>query len=338
MHDEKEHSLISIDIQGGNEMPTIPAGETYYIVARVECSNNYDAIKSIGILINNEPVESFAADNIRYNRACFKELIYEWDVPTNTETSDIIIRAESINGAYNEIAQTVYISTGLNLVYDIDGNSYNIVTLGEQKWMAKNLKTTRYTDGTKIPIISNAEWQAIGDTGKAWCYYDYVSDYFEIYGALYNWNTAMNGATSSSADSGYVQGICPKGWHIPTYFEWLSLQSYLIQNGYNYDETSQENKIAKSMASTQWWGNSNVEGAIGNYQSANNRSGFSALPGGVRATDGTFYYLGTRGNWWTTTEMGEDQIYLRTLVNDHNDFVLTYGSKSMGASVRCLRD
>ena len=84
--------------------------------------------------------------------------------------------------------------------------------------------------------------------------------------------------------------FAPVGWRVPTDAEWTNLENYLIANGYNYDGTTTENKIAKAMASTTGWNYAKFVGQPGNDQSLNNSSGFNAFPVGYRMNNGVFYY------------------------------------------------
>ena len=100
-------------------------------------------------------------------------------------------------------------------VTDIDGNVYKTVKLGNQVWMAENLRTTRYADGRKIPLGTTESFDV------AYRYYpDDNSANVADYGYLYNWPAVMNGSASSSANPSGVQGICPDGWHVPSNAEW----------------------------------------------------------------------------------------------------------------------
>ncbi len=110
-------------------------------------------------------------------------------------------------------------------VTDIDLNVYQTVQIGDQIWMAENLKTTRYADGSDIPLVEGSvEWDALTATGKAYCWYDNSTTNRDIYGGLYTWSAAMNGAASSEANPSGVQGVCPDGWHLPSDAEWKELE------------------------------------------------------------------------------------------------------------------
>ena len=118
---------------------------------------------------------------------------------------------------------------------------------------------------------------------------------------MYNWYAVNTGK------------LAPAGWHVPTDAEWTELEEYLISNGYNWDGTTTSNKIAKSLASKGGWKLSSGEGNIGNDMTSNNRTGFSALPGGFRGYNGYFYSQGSYGYWWSATEGNASRAYYRYL-------------------------
>ncbi len=218
-------------------------------------------------------------------------------------------------------------------VTDIDGNVYNTVILGTQTWMVENLKTTKYNDGTNIPLVSDNTWGAL--TTPAYCWYNNDVANKTIYGALYNWYTANTGK------------LAPTGWHVPTDAEWSTLENYLIANGYNYNGTTTgdrttNNKIAKSLAATTNWTTSTGVGTPGNDLTKNNSSGFTAFPGGWRSWNNNAYSkLGTAGYWLTTSisTIASPNIMFRSLNYSTNAGVITdYQSKSNGYSVRCIKN
>ena len=100
---------------------------------------------------------------------------------------------------------------GKNAVKDIDGNKYKTIKIGTQIWMAENLKTTHFNDGTSIVQIDKYDdWKGL--ISPAYCWYANDSTNKEVYGALYNWY-AVN-----------TKKLCPKGWHVPTDEEWKQLE------------------------------------------------------------------------------------------------------------------
>lgn len=195
---------------------------------------------------------------------------------------------------------------------DADGYNYPVVQIGDQVWMAENLKTTRYRNGDPI----TEQWAYNNDANNA-----------AKYGRLYTWYAATDS-----------RGIAPAGWHVPTDAEWTTLQNYLIANGYNYDGTTTGNKIAKALAATTDWYTYTGTGTPGADLTKNNSSGFTALPGGNRLKDGTFGNIGYYGNWWSSTELYTSSAWYRYLIYDGYGLYRGDRTKSYGFSVRCLRD
>jgi uncharacterized protein (TIGR02145 family)/uncharacterized repeat protein (TIGR02543 family) len=232
-------------------------------------------------------------------------------------------------GATFPISSNVTLYAKWASLVDADGNRYTTVTIGVQTWMVENLKTTKYNDSTEIPLVmDNAAWFALTSPGYCWYGNDIANK--AMYGALYNWYTLA--PTNPKK-------VAPAGWHVPTDAEWDTLQNYLIANGYNWDNTTTGNKVAKSMAAKTNWAVSTTAGAIGNDLTANNRSGFSALPGGCRYGGGNFVLQSDYGSWWSATELDASSAWYRYLYYDdgylYRDYYLY---ESCGFSVRLLRD
>ena len=226
------------------------------------------------------------------------------------------------------------------VVTDYDGNIYNTVKIGTQTWMAENLKTTRYNDGSDIPLVTDSlTWLNLSSPGYCW-YKNNESAYKDLYGGLYNWYCIGTG------------NLCPDGWHVPTDAELTTLEIYLQNNGYNYDgipdddnNRSTNNKTAKALASATGWimvsGTSGFEGVIGrpDYPDKRNASGFSALPASRRDYLARFLPDGYNCDLWCATESGVSTAYNRTMTWNQVD-VIRYSAvdKKMGFSVRCIKD
>ena len=189
-----------------------------------------------------------------------------------------------------------------------------------------------YRDGTPIPQVTGAtEWQNL--TTGAWSYYD--NDPTKP--RLYNWYAVM-GIHDTDPNTPNKE-FAPEGWHVPSDAEWTTLEEYLIANGYNYDESTTGNKLAKTIASNTGWNSSTNEGAPGNDQSLNNSSGFNAFPDGNRYNYGPFTATGVFAIFWTSTETSSDYAWFRILYNSDSS-VDRYGGnfKKDGMSVRFVRD
>jgi uncharacterized protein (TIGR02145 family) len=218
----------------------------------------------------------------------------------------------------NLLLYTVFValtlSSNAQTVTDIDGNVYNTVTIGTQTWMAENLKTTKYSDGTAIPfVIDDTLW---GKSLPAYCWYNNdMATYKGTYGALYNWftlDTASNGG----------KNVCPAGWHVPSYAEWTTMLDYLGGEG------AAKGKLMET--GTAHWSDP--------YPEATNETGFTALPGGYRSFDGSFNYLGCMGYWGSSSEIDTYAAWNFYIV-DNSCLIIRRGySKDLGISVRCVQD
>jgi len=199
-------------------------------------------------------------------------------------------------------------------VTDIEGNSYKIVKIGTQVWMAENLKTAKYNDGTTIPNVTDYDQWSNLTTG-AWAYYNNDAANNAKYGKLYNWY-AVNPTTNGN------KNICPTGWHVPTDAEWTVLTDYL-------GGASVAGGKMKEVGTTNWRSpNTDVT----------NTSLFTGLPGGARFYLGYYNAIGFNGFWWSSTEYNTSDAWYRYLnYYDGNAYRYSYG-KSYGLSVRCLRD
>lgn len=225
---------------------------------------------------------------------------------------------------------------------DFDNYNYPVVQIGTQMWMAENLKTTHYADGTAIPLVTGgANWSALTVTSKAYCWNNDDLNNRNTYGALYTWAAAMNGAASSPHTPSGVQGACPTGWNIPSSADWYMLENYLVLNGYNFDGTTvAPNRIGKALATTSGWLFSNLNsGSVGNtdYPTKRNATGFSALPGGMRFSAGSFLLVGKHAYWWTATEYDATDAYNRFTNSDYVHLANNNYSKVSGYSVRCVK-
>ncbi len=216
-------------------------------------------------------------------------------------------------------------------VTDFDGNVYNTVGIGSQCWMAENLRTTHYSDGTEIPA---------GDRTSSTSPYHYdcsITDVpLAVRGYLYNWPAAMHGASSSSANPSGVQGICPAGWHLPSHAEWTQLIDYVGSQSQYVCDNNPAN-VAKALAGTTGWLNASITCAVGNDQSANNATGFGAYPAG-NYLSGFCGYSSYYADFWSTTEEADGDVFYCRLNRGAPDVTLSAYYKERGYSVRCIRN
>ncbi|MDP4208352.1 MAG: fibrobacter succinogenes major paralogous domain-containing protein [Bacteroidota bacterium] len=196
------------------------------------------------------------------------------------------------------------------VVTDYDGNVYNIVTIGTQVWMAENLRTTHYRDGSPIAkVIDNISWGTL-KTG-AYCNYKNDTTVSAIYGRLYNFYAVVD-----------TRNLCPTGWHIPTTDEWKTLFTFLG------GDTIAGKKLKEP--ETIHWKAPNL--------GATNESGFSALPGGFRDHAGSFNDLQYYGYWWTSSQFDSTYGWYQYLGYSYYYLGTNINGKEMAYSVRCVKD
>ncbi len=191
----------------------------------------------------------------------------------------------------------------IKIVFDKDGNIYTTIKIGNQTWLAQNLKTTLYNDGT-----------AISDDELYWDYtwYNHDTAYKYRYGALYSWNAVNSGK------------LAPTGWHVATDADWTILTSYLGGTGVAGGKLKE--------AGTSHWLSPNT--------GATNEVSFRALPGGycTHYFDSPCYQIGKIGYWWTATEALEEKAWCRYMSYNNDDVVRIYTDKEFGFSVRCVKN
>ncbi len=286
----------------GNAAPTTPDLEA------VLAENNSANSQQIKNLQDPTDAQDAVTKNYTYSRAEVDELIANLQSQIdNTETTSVT---------------------------DIDGNTYDYITYGTQVWTVDNAAMETYRDGTPIPHVPGGEFFTLG-TG-AWAYFD--ND--PTKGKLYNWFAVM-GIHDTDPNTPNKE-FAPEGWHVSSDAEWTTLEEHLIANGYNYDQTATENKIAKAMASEAGWNsslddqdiNNNWAGAPGNNQSLNNSSGFNAFPEGGRGFNGAFDSDGINATFWSYTENSSSW----GLRYNYNSLYQDDSTPTLGFSVRFVRD
>ncbi len=228
-------------------------------------------------------------------------------------------------------------------VTDIDGNVYQTVIIGDQVWMAQNLRVTRYNNGDVVSTgLSNTEWQ--NTTEGAYAIYDHNAsntdginspeEMVEAYGKLYNWYAVND-----------PRGICPTGWHVPSDAEWTYLLNYLDSQGFPYGNIT--NGAGNALKSCRQVGSPeggdcdtsehprwNSDGTHYGFD----EFGFSALPSGGRWANGSFFDIGYRGLWWSSTEGSSTEAWYRGMTHGFGYVSRYCSSKAYGFSLRCIRD
>ena len=203
-------------------------------------------------------------------------------------------------------------------ISDIDGNTYQIKTIGTQVWLTENLKVSKFNDGSIIPIVQeNLEWNST--TTSAYC----TSDNYK-YGKLYNFYAV--------ADN---RKLCPSGWHVPTDNEWKTLE---IHSGMTQSQadlsglrgTSEGGTLKQSGCSPEGWACYNI--------GATNSTGFSALAGGYRYDNGIFANIRESAYFWSSSESDVATAWNRSLSKDNSQIGRLNVKKGFAFSVRCIKD
>ena len=199
-----------------------------------------------------------------------------------------------------------------------DGKTYNTVQIGDQVWMKENLDYDVPNNATDV------------------CY-DNAPSNCNTYGRLYDWATAMNlpPNCNRTACSALIQpkhqGICPSGWHIPSYDDWSQLFNYV--GGY-----SVAGQHLKAKTGWQYCGPSDSYTCY--FSQGEDTHGFSALPGGNIGYDGSFSNVDDLGNWWSASESKSGYSYAHSICMSYNKTFadLSYYYKNYLYSVRCVKD
>ena len=193
-------------------------------------------------------------------------------------------------------------------VTDIDGNVYGTIIIGDQRWMVENLNVTHFRNGDPIPEAKTVEeWIQAGNEQKpAWCSYNNDPDNASEYGKLYNWYAVND-----------PRGLEPEGWHTPTTREWAELIDYL----------GGDDIAGATMKSLTGW----PAGDNGD-----NTSGFQALPGGGRISNGDFSDIDNAAVWWSSSENTGSTGYAYNIINADSRILRGTFNKPTGLSVRSV--
>lgn len=218
------------------------------------------------------------------------------------------VRAYATNNGGTAYGGTVSFTTRNGMI-DADGNVYHVVTIGAQTWTVENLKTTKYNDGTAIPLVTEASaWANLTTPGFCW-YNNNEALNKNTYGGLYNWYAVNTGK------------LAPTGWHVATDAEWTTLTDYL--GGASYGGKLKE-------TGTVHW----IEPNTG----ATNETGFTALPAGSRDNTGIFDNLGYYSIWWSSTEISSTDAWYLFIYSPQTQVQRFSIFKKDGFSIRCIKD
>lgn len=203
-----------------------------------------------------------------------------------------------------------------------DSLTYRVVRIGNQIWMAENLKTKLYQNGQLVEDGSPVGDYSSEFEPKYWFnYYDDTSN-TQTYGLLYTWYVVDDSRL-----------IAPQGWHVPTDREWNDMQINLGMNPIYIDIVGISENFTSELLKESGelhWNSPNI---------ATNESGFSALPGGYRRRiDKDFSYLGTRAHFWTSSAADSEQAWYRSMSNESPHLTRSYNFKNYGFSIRCIKN
>jgi uncharacterized protein (TIGR02145 family) len=227
------------------------------------------------------------------------------------EGAKYYVRAYATNSKGTSYGNEVSFTSN-EILIDIEGNKYKTVKIGAQVWMAENLRTSKYNDGTVIPnITDNTNWSNL--TTGAWSYYNNDAVNNAKYGKLYNWYAVIPTTNGN-------KNLCPNGWHVPTDAEWTVLTDYL----------GGQSVAGGKMKDTTSWVFPNTD--------ATNTSLFTGLPGGYRVNYGLYGLIGNDGFWWSSTQVSTNIAWFLYLYSGDGNAYMGYYNNTFGLSVRCLRD
>jgi uncharacterized protein (TIGR02145 family) len=337
--EESEPELVATSIvivSGGNQTAEVSTALENPVEVIVKDQND-DAFA--GTIVNFAVVEGSVSSASVTTDANGKASV-SWILGTTEGTQTLMVIAFKADGttALSDSPLTVNSTATAITVTDIDGNVYQTVKIGDQIWMAENLKTKHYANATEIILVeSSIDWGALSYTDKAYCYYDNSLTNVNTYGALYTWAAAMNGSNSSSSNPSNVQGVCPSGWHLPSDKEWKQLEMYLGMSQADADDTGYRgtSEGSKLAGDANLWSNGDLEN-----DAAFGISGLKALPAGSRHGDsGAFNSLGDNALFWNATGGGNAGAGLRYLTYSNSKvYRSTIFHKKGGRSVRCVKD
>ncbi len=217
---------------------------------------------------------------------------------------------------------------------DIDGNEYPILQIGDQWWMAENLRVTRYRDGDNIPTgLDNADWQDTKSGAYAVYPHDNVdgidseAEMLVKYGALYNWYAVID-----------QRGLCPVGWSVASDDDWKQLEMHLGMseedaNKINWRGAPVGGKMKAPLTLPLLHPRWNSSG-----EDVTNESEFSGLPAGTRGSVATFHSIGSHSHWWISAEYNDDNAWSRALRHDLSGVFKGHYRKSVGFSIRCIKN
>ncbi|GEM_PF-1332710 len=359
----------------GSEWQVIPQGEQNQTLTFCDGFPNWGPCDEIPYLVNISPVNDIEVPYGTSEQSAKESL----DENTTIEDSDGVIHTVNLHWSfnhYNEQQAGSYQATGsFSLPYgvgqpdpevplkveatvevleedngtltisDYDGNVYQIVEIGQQTWMAENLRSLHYHDGTPIEGVYS---------------YDDEESLINEYGRIYTWDAATNGEVDGGKANPVIQGICPPGWRLPSNDDWTELK----------DHIEAQSLTGGSLKSTRGFPEDEHPRWVPPNTGATNTTGFNGIPGGFRRMNGEFRFRESSGFFWSASEstglpdpgspvqaskaeklqtpqnpasessreIETDMAYLKMLNTNSEDLQLLNLEKPTGLSVRCVKD
>jgi uncharacterized protein (TIGR02145 family) len=331
-----EHGIHSFSFYPGNESLYVLTARADQQSRTIKMFNSQSAAAGEGVctLVYNgtKNVSTGYKSEIMLNNFVFDlgdQLQYSASSALGNRT---IIDTPSGNQTYTfQYGISVMPCPGMPTITDIDGNIYNTVLINEQCWMKENLKTTTYNNGTSIPNVTDDNaWSNL--TFGAYAWFDNDISWKDSYGALYNWFTTVD-----------PNGLCPTGWHVPTYNEWTALPDYIggpnSPHGNELKSCRQVNSPPGGNCNTSEHPRWEEDTLYSNY--GTDDYGFSGLPGGRRQRQGNFNGpgIGNISYWWSSVEFYPSiSAFYCFLAYNEGGVILGGTYYQNGFSVRCLRD
>ena len=322
---------------------------SYYLGIELDTGNGYLAMGTTQLLSVPYALYAENSGNSTPTTPNLEAVLAENNSANNQQIKDLQDPTEAQDAATKAYIDTLIAEAVAGLQSQIDDLEsdnddgcppFTVLVYGTQEWSGGNACNITYRDGTPIPqVTDNTEWQNL--TTGAWCYYE--ND--ETKGKLYNWYAVM-GIHDADPNTPNKE-FAPEGWHVPTDTEWTSLVDYLVENGYNSSEgtvaVTEENRLAKSLASVSGWNGSPSPGSPGYNPASNNSSGFNAYPVGSRRgpSSGPGFTFEAEGEWslfWTYRYYGTLYGSMRYIRSEYADLIFSGEPKRNGLSVRFVRD
>lgn len=291
-----------------------------YEIERLQTINNCDSVIILDIYIGNQ---IFNEINIQ---TCDNS--YTLGENTYTESGNYQQIYTSVHGCDSIVSLNLDLGNGFT--DERDGNSYCTVTIGNQVWMAENLKYMPAVHSNEDESNTESRYYVYGYSGtnveEAKSTYNYNE-----YGPLYNYIAALT--------------ACPSGWHLPSDAEWSELEIYLENNGHNFDgyldndnDRATHNVIGKAMASQTDWTISDIINAPGWLMRKNNSSGFNGKPAGWKSINHEFKWINECGGWWASDLNTNGNAWDRYLYFNRVNCSKSHNNKHIGMSIRCIQD